>query len=118
MADGARPDRFFDLPLAIEPSANTIRAYNIISGAYNRAHQVLCEQDSDPLRLRIHSERLFNRIVPLLKALEAEVHGLEVGLYWILDCSRIIGSIITELEHAAINAERMYVLAIFCHTIW
>lgn len=104
----ARPQAFPDLPpypaSAVSWPAGVLEGYNHICSAYNHASTLLRQEDSDPLRLRINSERLFNRSIPLLKALDPPMPSCRE---WNLSCADAIIALILELNSAADNADAM-----------
>lgn len=83
-------------------SHNIHIAQNILSTAYQLALQVLRSEDGDSLRLRHHSTRIVNSLVPILEALERE--GLPEE--WSRSCARAFGGLMLELETAAIRADQ------------
>ena len=91
-----RPDVFPELP-PLPPNANNtqfIEAYNIISSHYNSVSKLLREDESDPIRLRIHSERILHRVVPLLDALEKKLGNNE----WILNVAKNLQDLVNEID--------------------
>ncbi|OBZ77044.1 hypothetical protein A0H81_03755, partial [Grifola frondosa] len=69
----ALPAQFPPLPAAPDQfiwSPNVQSAYKTIYDAYDRIIQLLHLDDSDPLRLRYHSDKLAAEIVPILTAME------------------------------------------------
>jgi hypothetical protein len=84
---------------------NICKAHTIISGTYSRATQLLRQEDGDALRLRIHSEKIFKRIIPLLKALEPEISNTS----WITECTHALARVMVSLEEAAYAADGVYV---------
>lgn len=108
-----RPQVFPDLPvcpptLASWP-AGVLEGYNHICDAYNHASTLLRQEESDPLRLRINSERLLSRSIPLLKAMDAQMRGCRA---WNLSSAGAMIALITELNSAAENADAVFVLTI------
>lgn len=72
----ARPAQFPALPLTraqFNWSPDVLKAHNIIAIAYERASVLLLQEEADPLRLRIHSEQVVNKLFPILEALVPEV---------------------------------------------
>src|SRR6267154_4939845 len=61
------------IPGELHWSANVIAAHHILSEAYHHAAALLRQEDGDALRLRIHSERIFCRMIPILEAMEPEI---------------------------------------------
>ena len=66
---------FTDMP--IHPysawAPEVLEAHNTISVAYYQAAQLLRLEDGNPVRLRLHSERLFRRFLPILTVLKERV---------------------------------------------
>jgi len=95
------PTHFPDLPAPAVHKApwgpNVCKAHTIISDTFSRAIQLLCQEDGDTLRLRIHSEKILQQIVPLLEALGPEVHNFT----WIAECTHTLASVMVALEAAA-----------------
>lgn len=100
------PAAFPSLPLTPEEfnwSPDVLRAHSIIAAAYERASAMLRQEEADPLRLRIHSEQVLNKLVPILEALLPEI-----GDYiWLEAGANALGQITVDLERAAIIADGM-----------
>ena len=86
-------------------SANVCSAHSILSETYDRATQLLRQEDGDALRLRIHSERIFHRMVPILEAMEPEVNDLD----WTSECAHALAGVMAQLETAAFAADGVFV---------
>jgi len=89
------------LPGELHWSANVISAHNIISEAYHHATRLLRQEDGDALRLRIHSKRIFRRIIPILEALEPEVDNPG----WISKSAHVLAGVMAQLETCAFAAD-------------
>ena len=85
------------------PSVN--QAYTIVADAYDRSNQLLRLEDGDPIRFRLHSERLTRRILPIVQELAVRVHDDR----WVASCQAAFASLIDELDHATTAAEAVYV---------
>ncbi|KAJ6491345.1 hypothetical protein C8R47DRAFT_1214733 [Mycena vitilis] len=98
------PAQFPALPLTPEEfnwSPAVLEAHNIITTAYDRAATLLRQEEPDPLRLRIHSEQVLDKLVPILEHLVPEV-----GDYgWLEDCAAALGELTVGLERSAIIAD-------------
>lgn len=82
-----------------------LKAYGIISEAFLRATQLLRQEDGDALRLRILSEKIMQRTIPLLDALDSEVHDPN----WTSDCTHALAGVMVALEAAAFAADGVWV---------
>ncbi len=80
-------------------SANIQRAHNTIQNAYRSAHNILRQDDADPLRLRFHADRLSNEISLLLIALERNTEQ-HLPNQWLQDAAYKLGSLIRQLKSA------------------
>ncbi len=100
----SRPAHFPPLPHHPENqpswSADVQQAYGQVSSAYNCASDLLRLEEYDPLRLRLHSERLFRRYAPLVQRMENEV-----GREWTLQSYESLLQLIAQLEAAAESSE-------------
>lgn len=105
MADSALPYAFPELPQFLEGefrwSANVETTHSLLVEAYDRATQLLCQENGDALRLRIHSENIFSRSIPLLEAMEPEVNDFN----WVSECAHVLAKVMVQLESAAFAAE-------------
>jgi hypothetical protein len=102
----AHPAQFPALPLTPEQfnwSPDVLQAYGIITAAYNRASELLRQEEPDPLRLRLHSEQVINKLVPILEALVPEVGDQT----WLEDSAHALGQLTVQLERSAIIADGM-----------
>lgn len=100
------PAQFPALPLTPEEfnwSPDVLQVHNIIVAAYDRASTLLRQEEADPLRLRIHSEQVLDKLVPLLEALVPEVGDQT----WLEACASALGEIVVELERSALAADGM-----------
>jgi hypothetical protein len=98
-------NEFPDLPAQENGAAwpyNVSKAYDMLSSRYTAALEVLRREDGDALRLRHHSQRIFNNHVPILKALAD--YGFHI--LWLETCMHTMGRLTVGLEAAAAGAER------------
>lgn len=86
-------------------SNNVTEAHQILDQAYMHAQQAFLAGDSDGHRLRIHSDRLLNRMLPILRALEPEVMNPD----WVKTAAEVLAFLVVELEGSAIRIETVYV---------
>jgi hypothetical protein len=84
-------------------SPNVIQAHSILFDAYSHAFQALNAGDSDAHRLRIHSDRLLNRMLPILEAMEPEVLNPE----WVKHGAEALAGLVLELEGSSIAINQM-----------
>lgn len=89
-----------------EMSANIRKAHRIITTAYRHSVFALQASDSDPHRLRDHSSRLLNRVLPIMQAMERQIPE---HMAWLLRTTTLCCELITELEGAAANAQQRFV---------
>ncbi|KAJ6456832.1 hypothetical protein C8R47DRAFT_1082293 [Mycena vitilis] len=98
------PAQFPALPFTPQEfnwSPDVLRAHTIITTAYERASTLLRQEEGDPLRLRIHSEQVLDKLVPILEALEPEV-----GDYgWLEASASALGELTVQLQRSALVAE-------------
>ena len=87
--------------LPTSPSAQ--RAYGILVDAYDRANQLLRLEDGDPIRLRLHSDRVCSRVLPIILALGQEIGDGE----WLDQCLQNFSSLVGELNEAAAVADQV-----------
>ncbi|KAF7351930.1 Integrase catalytic domain-containing protein [Mycena venus] len=80
---------------------DVLRAHDILATAYDRAAILLRQEEADPMRLRIHSEQIGQRLLPILEALVPEL-GDEA---WINSAATAFGQIFVELERSAAVAD-------------
>ncbi len=102
------PASFASLPVSINGqqwSSAVEEAHTTISHAYNTAYRILREEDNDPVRLRFHCNRILYHSLPLLEALEPEVHSDE----WVLHGAQILARLVTQLDSATIQNDSLYV---------
>ncbi|KAJ6552955.1 hypothetical protein B0H19DRAFT_883934, partial [Mycena capillaripes] len=78
-----------------------LQAYGIITAAYNRASELLRQEEPDPLRLRLHSEQVIKKLVPILEALVPEVGDQT----WLEDSAHALGQLAVQLERSATIAD-------------
>ena len=79
------------------------RAYEVMEEAYDRASQLLRLEDGDPIRLRIHVERISLRIHPILEALGNTLKHPE----WTAACEEAFKALVEELNLAATQADQV-----------
>jgi hypothetical protein len=84
-------------------SHNVNEAHHILSEAYEHAINVFNANDNDVHRLRLHSDTLMNRMLPMLSALEPEVLNEE----WIEACATTMAGLVVELEGYAASVEQV-----------
>jgi len=95
------PEHFPPLPEHPENdvwSANTLEAHGILLNSYNHGLRALHAGDNDPHRLRIHSDRILNRMLPILEALEAEL----LNYTWVREVAQALAALAVSLERAAV----------------
>ena len=99
------PAHFPDLPGPLDDKGpweqNVHKAHTIITDTFSRATALLRQEDGDALWLRIHSERILQRIIPLLEALEPEVQNPN----WIAECAHALATVMVALETSAFAAD-------------
>ncbi|KAJ7810621.1 hypothetical protein B0H13DRAFT_2384496 [Mycena leptocephala] len=98
------PAQFPALPLTPEEfnwSPDVLRAHDIITTAYERPSTLPRQEEPDPLRLRIHSEQIVDKLVPILEALVPEVGDQN----WLEASAHALGQITVDLQRSAITAE-------------
>ncbi|KAJ6452931.1 hypothetical protein C8R45DRAFT_1112712 [Mycena sanguinolenta] len=76
---------------------DVLRAHMILSTAYNRAATLLCQEEADPMRLRIHSEQIAQKMLRILEALVPEIGDQA----WIESAATAFGQLTVALEQAA-----------------
>ena len=79
-------------------SANALEAHGILHSSYNHGHHALQAGDNDPHRLRIHSDHILNRMLPILEALESEV----LNYAWVKEAARVLAALAVSLERSAV----------------
>jgi hypothetical protein len=98
------PDSLPPLPENVNGwPANVLAAYQILGSSYAHALALSHQEDGEPLRLNLASEKLVNEMVPILEQLELE--GL--GQAFTHGCAHAIGPLVCELKLAAMAAEGM-----------
>lgn len=102
------PRKFPPLPPSPFPADQLVwspsvrQAYNTIQEGYDRAVQLLRLEEPDPLRLRIHSDNLFRRLLPILQSMDEEV-----GKEWTLTAGELLLQLVAELEESANAADEV-----------
>ena len=91
-------------------------AYRVIHAAYTHADNLLCLDDTDPLRMRYHLERIENDIIPMVLALEVSSTSTANGLplEWLEAVAVCIGALVGRLAIAVEGTEHRCV----CTTIY
>lgn len=94
-------------PLPVPPhsqnwAANINQAYTILSDAYDAASQLLRLEDGDPIRFRLHADRLVNRMAPILHELVPLTEDEE----WATIVFAAFDSLVNELKAAAEDTGR------------
>jgi LmbE family N-acetylglucosaminyl deacetylase len=82
---------------------DVLRTHDILATAYDRAVILLRREEADPMRLRIHSEQIGQKLLPILEALVPEL-GDEA---WINSAATAFGQMLVELERSAAVADGM-----------
>lgn len=87
------------LPVRHQWSPDVCRAHEILQDTYQHAAELLQQEDSDPLRIRIHADQI-KQTVPLLEALHHEVGDAD----WTTMCASSVGELLRSLENLALSA--------------
>lgn len=98
------PAQFPGLPLAaanFDWSANVLTAHQLLVDCYDRGMHLLRQEEGDPPRLRLQSEQIYHRMLPILAALEPEVGDAA----WLEACADAFAKLMVNLEHAATTAD-------------
>jgi hypothetical protein len=106
LAMSALPAEFPALPPHFDDGAwspNVLQAYTLLRDAYQYAFEALNAGDSDCHRLRLHSEKLLNRMLPVLDAMEVEV----LHPQWFEDSAVALAGLVLELESSAAAIENV-----------
>ncbi|KAK6983886.1 Integrase catalytic domain-containing protein [Favolaschia claudopus] len=90
-----------ETPATFNWSPDVLKAHGIINSSYTRAVALLQQEDGDPLRLRVHSDGILSKLVPLLEALVPEVGDDD----WIALGAHSLGKLMVQLERSAIIAD-------------
>jgi LmbE family N-acetylglucosaminyl deacetylase len=80
---------------------DVLRAHDILSSAYDRAATLLRQEEADPMRLRIHSEQIAQKMLIILEALVPEIGDHT----WIETAATAFGQIAADLERSAAIAD-------------
>lgn len=110
MEHNALPSQFLDLP-AVENviwSANFRQAHAAIRSAYCSAVAILYREDSDPLRLRFHLDRLLDEVFPILVAIEEQAENPVPG-EWLAAAAGMLSATVAQLHSALRNTNEQYV---------
>ena len=100
-----RPQSFIGLPDNEEFNARIHEAYDLIASSYDAASLLLSRETTDYIRLRIHADRLSSQILPLLEALECELHNDG----WITEAATAVIALINDLRRSSSQIVSMYV---------
>lgn len=96
------PDSLPPLPENVNGwSANVHTAYQMLGSTFAHGLRLLHQEDGEPLRLNIASEKLVNEMVPILEQLELE----GVSQVFTHGCAHAMGPLACELKMAALAAE-------------
>ena len=98
---------FPDLPQPLTPlawSSNIRQAHQSISNTYSSSLEVIRQDDSDPLRLRFHENRLLNEIFPLLVALE-EQQEQPLPSGWLELAAKALAALVVRFQKALENTD-------------
>src|ERR1700683_4672666 len=80
------------------------KAHHIMSDTYSHISRILQQEDSDPVRLNLHTSTIISDTLPILEALEAESlrrdsqHGLPTE--WLESCAVALGQLLVETMSA------------------
>ena len=86
--------------------ASAEEAFTVLSQGYERASQLLRLEDGDPIRLRLHSEQITRRCLPIYEAL---CQKLPPNAIWTATCRNAFDLLVQELDNAAEASDKMYV---------
>jgi hypothetical protein len=87
------PWEFPSLPIDNAWSANLHHAHQILSNAYASSREILSLDDSDPLRLHVHRDRVYSELLPLLDVMEN--NGAEsLPEVWLISAARCLAGIV------------------------
>ncbi len=81
--------------------AEVHEGYHVLSDAYGRSRQLLRLEDGDPIRLRLHSERITQRVLPVAEHLTNRIQDQ----HWSQLCMATLQSLIDELDRAAASVD-------------
>jgi hypothetical protein len=101
------PEEFPPLPGHFDNGVwppNVLQAYAIHHDAYQYAFEALNAGDNECHRLRPHSEKLLNRMLPILAAMEVEV----LNPQWFDESTTALAGLVLELEVSAAAIENVY----------
>lgn len=101
------PDEFPALPEHFDGevwSPDVRKAYSLLETAYQYGFEALNAGDNDSHRLRLHSDKLLNRMFPILEAMEAEV----LNPQWLKLSAEALAGLVLELEVSAVAIENVY----------
>lgn len=88
-----------------------VQAFTVLSAIHASAYHTLTLDESDPLRLKYHQNRLDSEGLPLLEALEGSLVNDNVGHAWITECGQVLGVTAALLENASHDCRKMYELS-------
>lgn len=89
-------------------SGDVMKGFQIVCSAYDGSSQLLRLEDGDPIRLRLHSERLTSRVLPVLRALADQLQDEA----WCACAISAFTALVNELDYAASSTDRVYVIFI------
>jgi hypothetical protein len=80
-------------------SPNVYDAYQALLDTYGHASNIL-HQDVDAKRLKFHTERATQELVPILQAFETHAPEENIPLAWVYSCTEVVGGLIKVLCEA------------------
>lgn len=95
-------------------SANLFRAHQQISAACAHADILLNQDECDPLRLKVHLEKLTEDCLPLLEAMEMNEYDL-LPKDWITEAVESLAHRVIDLHKVCTMAKQRYVLNSWCY---
>jgi hypothetical protein len=82
-----------------------------MSNSYSSTRDILCLDDADPLRLRVHKDRIFFELVPLLSAMENNEAEI-LPAAWLISVAEVLAGITSLLQTTIDGIQDMYVTII------
>ena len=104
------PDSFPRLPHRAPDDtwpASITRAHSLLENGFNHARYALRTSENDSHQLRIHSNRIQTRMVPVLQALERPNLAQRLDIQWTWNVTRIFGTLSLCLDEAARAMDEM-----------
>jgi hypothetical protein len=89
-------------------SVNVLTAFRVLNTAYTHARGVLYQEGSDPLRYKLVSSNIVDKMLPILEHTEAD----GVSRDWIEECAKVFGPLVYELQVTSLAAEGMSVASV------